>query len=82
VDAIIRATARKIGHAAAGDHGFGRCAALIDAGAADVNFLNQRGVQPGSCQRLAKGSAALAGANDNSVVMLRGGIRSDPETVG
>jgi hypothetical protein len=72
VDAVIDTTAGEIGDAAAGDHGLGGRAAFVDAGAADVNFLDQRGAQAGVGKGLAKGSPALAGADDHGVVMLRG----------
>ena len=72
MDAVIGAAAREIGDAAAGDHGLGGRAAFVDAGAADVNFFDESGAQPGVGERLAKRRAALAGADHDSVVMLRG----------
>ena len=53
LDAVLGTPAGEIGHAAAGDHGLGGRAAFIDAGAADVNFFDERGAQAGVRKRLA-----------------------------
>jgi hypothetical protein len=57
--------------ASAGHNGFSGRTALIDAGAADTNFFNERRTQTGVGQCLAE-RVGRAGADDNGVVMLRG----------
>jgi len=47
MDAVIRPAAGEIGDAAAGDHGLCGRAAFVDAGAADVDFFDQRCAEAG-----------------------------------
>src|SRR5262249_15195781 len=69
VDAVIGAAAGKVGDAAAGNHCFGGRAAFVDASAADVNLLDQKGAMSSVSQGLAKRRAALAGADHDRIVV-------------
>src|SRR5690242_7266486 len=69
VNAIVGATARKVRHAAARDHCFRRCAALVDAGAADVLTFNKRGAHARCGESLAERRSTLSRPNYDRVVM-------------
>src|SRR5215831_14130668 len=70
MDAVIGCPASKIGDATAGDHGFGRSAAFIDASASDLLAFDECGLEAGRGERLAQGRSALAGPDDDGVVVL------------
>src|SRR5581483_1795912 len=59
VDAVVGGAAGEVGDAAAGDHRLGRGAALVDAGAADVLALDQRGRPAGGGEGARERHAAL-----------------------
>ena len=70
---VIGAAAGKIGDAAAGDHSLGGRASFSRCRCPRRGVFSISAVRkPLFGERLAKGSAALAGADDDSVVMLRG----------
>src|SRR5947199_100593 len=68
---IPGSAARQVRHPRARDHGLGWRAALVDAGAADVDALDQRGApaRPGECP--GQGAPGLAGADDDGLVTGR-----------
>jgi hypothetical protein len=68
---VVRRTAVKVGDLCAGYHRLGWGAALVDAGAAHVFPLDERGLAPGLSQRAGERYAALAGSDHNGVVTLR-----------
>jgi hypothetical protein len=57
-----------VGHLGAGDHGLGRRASGVDAGAAQLVFFNQGHVPALVGQVLRQRVAALAGADDDGIV--------------
>src|ERR1019366_1205581 len=71
VNAIIGASPREISDAGAGDHGLGRSASLIDAGAADMFALDESGAHPGFSQGRGKRCTGLSGADHNGIELLR-----------
>ena len=70
VYAVVRRTAVEVSHLRAGDHGLGRGAAHVDAGAAHVLALHDRRIASGTGQGASQRVAALAGAYNDGVVVL------------
>jgi hypothetical protein len=70
--AVVRGAARQVRDARRGDHRLGRRAADVDAGAADVLTLHDRGLAAGAPERERERLAGLAGADDDGVEHIRG----------
>ena len=70
--AVLRAAARLVGKARAGDHRLGRGASRVDADAAEVATLDQRHLLARLRQFDREEPAALAGPYHDRVVMLIG----------
>src|SRR5262249_42959621 len=70
--AVLRAAARLVGEARAGDHRLGRGAPPVDADAAQVVTLDQRHLLTRLCQLDGQEPAALAGPYHDRVVVLIG----------
>src|SRR5215210_6395444 len=68
---VVRRTAVKVGDLRTCHHRLGRGAALVDAGAAHVFALDERGLAPGLGERAGERHAALASADHDGVIVLR-----------
>lgn len=64
-----------VGDTRAGDHGLGRCAAIIDAGASELRSFNQGNPPAEIGQAIRKRGAALARADDDGVVVFHVNVR-------
>src|SRR6267154_801699 len=69
VNAIVGATAREVRNAAARDHCFRRCAAFVDAGAADMLAFNKRRPHAGCGESLTERRSGLPGPDYERIVM-------------
>ena len=70
-DAVVGAAPGEIGNAGASNHGLGRRTALVDAGAADMLALDERGAAAGARESCGEGAPGLPGADDDGVVVLK-----------
>jgi hypothetical protein len=70
--AVLRAAARLVGEARAGNHRLGRGAARVDAGAAELVTLDERHLLARLRQLDGEEPAALAGPDHDCVVVLIG----------
>jgi hypothetical protein len=70
VHAVISSAPGQVGDAGTGDHGLGRRAAHVDARAADVGPLDDRGPATGGTQVQGQRFSRLAGAQDDRVKTL------------
>ncbi len=74
--AIVGRAAREIGDPSAIEHRLGRRAAIVDAGAADIRALDERGLPAGAGTGFRQRIASLTGADNDGVVVIHLGAQA------